>query len=638
MGKFTSPPKNYVTPPKESVGKHLRKIAVLRSKKKFKKAKSVASSLKSKFKVAEIAALTGEKIQAVYRLLSPEVKQRTQAKYVKILTQEDKNEVICIHYDDEVSYSLPDMKYSGLRFMHFTLREAYAVYVRKCWHNRIVADKTFEILKPRNIRTVQETPLRGARCEYFTNFGKSRDALIAYGMKGIPCNHAESIEVTWCPFRKDSQDITSHFQNGSSDEVTSCFQNGTSDEVTSRLKNGTSDEVTSHLKNGTSDEVTSRLKNVTCEVTSCLKNNTCEVTSCLKKVQHDLPKKKSVLRKCPMCGVTKYEQDLIQNNRFQMRTQKEVTWRQWEQIKIGDKKGKAKYRTELRMKTGSIINLMKLYTQQLQSMSLHQFFKVWQLPNFNLTINNLQRGQVLFVHDFQQNLLLVTQDESSGSYWDHPQLTIHPTAVYYHCSRCDELVKEDIIHITMDKSHDKHGVNQFIATTIDHLKKKDMTINEIIEFTDHASSQYKSRFTFYYMMLFDVPCTRHYFGVKHGKGPSDRAGANFKLKVRSAVRAGKILLSTDAIAEYCRENFELQIGCGSDERDVNEHDINKRDVNERDINKRDVNERDVNKKQNLHSLFKVNHHRTILQPKKEMKLKQLKGSRDYLQCHSQHRN
>ena len=211
MGEFTSPPKNYVTPPKESVRKHLRKIAVLRSK-KFKKAKSVASSLKSKFKVAEIAALTGEKIQVVYRLLSPEVKRRTQDKYVKKLTQEDKNEVIRIYNDDEVSYSLPDMKYSGLRFMHFTLREAYAVYVRKCWHKRIMAEKTFEGLKPRNIRTVQETLLCGARCEYCANFGKSRDALIACGMKGIPRNHAELIEVTWCPFRKDSQDVTSCFK------------------------------------------------------------------------------------------------------------------------------------------------------------------------------------------------------------------------------------------------------------------------------------------------------------------------------------------------------------------------------------------------------------------------------------------
>ena len=175
-------------------------------------------------------------------------------------------------------------------------------------------------------------------------FGKSRDALIACGMKGIPRNHAELIEVTWCTFRKDSQDVTSRF------------------------KNGTSDEVTSRFKNGSSDEVTSRLKNVTCEVTSRLK-----------KVQHDLPKKKCVQCRCPMCGVTKYEQDLIQKNRFQMRTQKELTWRQWEQIKIGHKKGKATYRTELCMKTGSIVNLMKLYTKQLQSMSLHQFFKVWQL-------------------------------------------------------------------------------------------------------------------------------------------------------------------------------------------------------------------------------------------------------------------
>ena len=78
--------------------------------------------------------------------------------------------MIRIYNDDEVSYSLPDMKYSGLQFMHFTLQEAYAVYVRKCRHKRIVAEKTFEGLKPRNIQTVQETPLHGARCEYCTNF------------------------------------------------------------------------------------------------------------------------------------------------------------------------------------------------------------------------------------------------------------------------------------------------------------------------------------------------------------------------------------------------------------------------------------------------------------------------------------
>ena len=197
MGEFTSPPKNYVMPPpKESVGKHLRKIAILRNKKKYKKAEEVAASLKSRFRVSEIAAMCGGNVQAVKRLLSPEEDLKIQKEYSKKLTKEDKDEVVKIYYDDEVSFSLPDMKYEGLRFMHFTLREAYEVYMRKCQCERIVATKTFERLKPKNVRTVQETPLRGARCEYCANFGKTRDALIGLGMKGIPRNHAQSIEVT----------------------------------------------------------------------------------------------------------------------------------------------------------------------------------------------------------------------------------------------------------------------------------------------------------------------------------------------------------------------------------------------------------------------------------------------------------
>ena len=175
----------------------------------------------------------------------------------------------------------------------------------------------------------------------------------------------------------------------------------------------------------------------------------------------------------------------------------------------------------------------------------------------------------------------------------------------------------------MDKGHNKYTVNKFISTTVDHLKKKDVTINEIIEFTDHTSSQYKSRFTFYYMSLLDIPCTHHYFGVKHGKGPSDQAGANFKRKIRVVVRAGNILLNVDSIEEYCKENYDCQVECRSDGSYVMERDINeKRDVNE----KCDVNEKHCD----VHSLFKVYNHKTIKRPRKELTLKMLEGSRDYV--------
>ena len=88
--------------------------------------------LKSKYKsVSEIASKSGESRHAVYRLLSQSNKRRVKNEYVRKLKPEDHDEVIRIYNDNEVSYSLPDIKYAGLRFMFFTLSEVYAVYLRK---------------------------------------------------------------------------------------------------------------------------------------------------------------------------------------------------------------------------------------------------------------------------------------------------------------------------------------------------------------------------------------------------------------------------------------------------------------------------------------------------------------------------
>ena len=151
--------------------------------------------------MSKIATKSGESRQAVYRLLSLSTERRVKKEYVRKLKPEVHDEVLRIYDDDEVSYSLPDMKYAGLRFMLFTLSEAYAVYLRKCCTERIVAEKTFEALKPKHIRTLQDTPLCGACCKYCANFAKMREALIALGIKGIPRNHASAIEETLCSFR-----------------------------------------------------------------------------------------------------------------------------------------------------------------------------------------------------------------------------------------------------------------------------------------------------------------------------------------------------------------------------------------------------------------------------------------------------
>ena len=126
-----------------------------------------------------------------------------QPVYIKKLSDQIKKEVMSYFYDEEISYSLPDMKYTGLYFMHVTLLKAYNDhYMVKCKDERKISFKSFCHLKPSNVHTIQQIPLRGCKCDICLNIGIIREKLIGLGVRGIPRNHACLIEVTWCPFRK----------------------------------------------------------------------------------------------------------------------------------------------------------------------------------------------------------------------------------------------------------------------------------------------------------------------------------------------------------------------------------------------------------------------------------------------------
>ena len=237
-----------------------------------------------------------------------------------------------------------------------------------------------------------------------------------------------------------------------------------------------------------------------------------------------------------------------------------------------------------------------------------------------MTLRYLQCGQVLFVHNFQMNLMLFTQDEVSGTHWDHPQITVHPTSAFFHClnSSCNKIVHEDIIHISDIFRHDKHAVNTFVTKSIDHLKAKGVPFNEIIEFTDQASGQYKSKFTFYAITKFDVPYTRHFYGVKHGKGPSDRSGGRFKKSMRNAVKSKEILLNARQIEQYCdREHFK-QIVCNECNESL-----------QRNISSDEVHDEVSDDKNDPHILHIVYNHPTIPRHPDEY-VKGITGSRDWI--------
>ena len=90
--------------------------------------------------------------------------------------------------------------------MSCTLSKAHRIYLAKCRNKRKVAEKTFTALKPKYMKTIQETPLRGCHCEYCANFSKSRQTLISFGIKGIPHNHSAATDKSLCPYRRNEPD------------------------------------------------------------------------------------------------------------------------------------------------------------------------------------------------------------------------------------------------------------------------------------------------------------------------------------------------------------------------------------------------------------------------------------------------
>ena len=126
----------------------------MKAKQQPEKARKLRESLKGQFNsIKDIAKYVGDDVKTIYRLLSPP-KRQIREEYIRKLSDEVKAEVEQIYNDPEVTYCLPDMKYSVLKFMSYTLSKAHCLYLTKCRTRQKAAEKTFAALKPKYIKTV----------------------------------------------------------------------------------------------------------------------------------------------------------------------------------------------------------------------------------------------------------------------------------------------------------------------------------------------------------------------------------------------------------------------------------------------------------------------------------------------------
>ena len=143
------------------------------------------------------------------------------------------------------------------------------------------------------------------------------------------------------------------------------------------------------------------------------------------------PKRECIMGSCEQCSCEQYCNELVKNNLELLKKRSQIEWQQWVNVETKTKAGKISRKLKQVLKGGTLKKVFDAYMEKLKFMSFHQFSKIWQMKQFNLCKRNLQKGQVILVHYFSQNILLYTQDEPQGAHWDHNQITVHPTVCFY---------------------------------------------------------------------------------------------------------------------------------------------------------------------------------------------------------------
>ena len=269
------------------------------------------------------------------------------------------------------------------------------------------------------------------------------------------------------------------------------------------------------------------------------------------KTCRQFPKIDCVQRKCKKCGSDMLHERIKLANKGKVKWSKAVEWEKWDYV---NKK------LDSVTKRGTLEVLLSNYILHLDMMSGHRFFDMWMGHQFNLLLDNIVLGLVVFVNDFAQNILLRYQSEPSSIHWIHKQVTLHPSIAYFMCPGCKKVViKEEIFHLTSSLDHTWKTVDHFMKFNLAHLRSKGVAIERIHDVTDNAASQYKSRFVWNHLSTSDVPWCRHHFAANHGKGPSDRASGFFKNFIRDHVLSQNVVLkNVDLLAKFAAKEMDEQ--------------------------------------------------------------------------------
>lgn len=272
-------------------------------------------------------------------------------------------------------------------------------------------------------------------------------------------------------------------------------------------------------------------------------------------------KKNCIQRECVACGtdgVVSFFTPLMRETSNQKI--KYIKWERMTKEKNGKQVTQIMPKTYEKSATEVVLDLAK----ELDKLAAHLFVAAWQQNQFSQLLKSVPSHWVILNMDFSENYSCVNQNEVQSAHWGHNNITIHPAVSYYRCpnENCNDTIQESLIFVSDDLVHDAHAVATFVAKANEHLQnKRGLIIEKQIQFTDGCSAQYKSKTPFtdisYSKEDYGFVVERHFYGSRHGKGPSDGAGAVVKSGARRAVMGMNVVINNaEDLYNFGKEKLE----------------------------------------------------------------------------------
>ena len=220
------------------------------------------------------------------------------------------------------------------------------------------------------------------------------------------------------------------------------------------------------------------------------------------------PNLSCILCTCKKCGTDVLKNFILQNNALKIEDQRKRFLVKLWVTRTEKKEGVSQSFLDWKFERCNYVELIGLLMDKMTMMSEHTFMASWNYCQYKQARKDILVGDVIYVHDFAQNYLCKHQNEVQGLHWRHKQVTLMPIVAHYKCSKCQQLVTHEIVHVSDDMKHDEHLVKMFTEKSIQVLKDTNVNIRKIIKFTDQAPSQYKNKTAFTYLANSDIPTQR----------------------------------------------------------------------------------------------------------------------------------